>query len=122
VNTYVKDNLRGEKFTQTAPLEASALRPYRKVAPRKIMARMGLSALYDNPATGFAEVAAATVHIPLSQHIGAPAESLVKPGDTVAYGQLIGKAVEGKPSANIHASIAGRVTRADSVIVIEGGK
>lgn len=49
------------------------------------------------------------VSIPLKQHIGAPAEPVVSVGDEVKRGQLIGKA-GGLISANVHASIAGKVT------------
>jgi Na+-translocating ferredoxin:NAD+ oxidoreductase subunit C len=47
--------------------------------------------------------------IPLLQHTGAPARCVVRPGDLVREGMLIGKA-EGASSANIHSSIPGRVT------------
>jgi Na+-translocating ferredoxin:NAD+ oxidoreductase RnfC subunit len=86
------------------------------------MARMGLSELYNNKPETFLDLSVNTVHIPCSQHIGAPAVSVVAKGDSVTCGQLIAKAVEGKPSANIHASIAGRVVSVGSVIEIEGGK
>ena len=49
------------------------------------------------------------VTIPLSQHIGAPAESLVKAGDIVKKGQKIGEA-KGFVSVPVHASISGKVT------------
>jgi electron transport complex protein RnfC len=49
------------------------------------------------------------VIIPLSQHIGAPAESLAKVGDTVKKGQKIGEA-KGFVSAPVHASVSGKVT------------
>lgn len=48
------------------------------------------------------------VVIPLSQHIGAPAKALVKKGDHVKVGQLIGQA-GGYVSANVHASVSGVV-------------
>lgn len=48
------------------------------------------------------------VILPLSQHIGATCECLVKKGDTVALGQLIGCA-RGFVSAPVHASVSGRV-------------
>ncbi|MEG1936242.1 MAG: electron transport complex subunit RsxC [Rikenellaceae bacterium] len=53
--------------------------------------------------------------ISLSQHIGAPAEPLVKKGDTVKVGQLIGKA-KGFISANIHSSVSGTVKSVDDVV------
>ncbi|TCL73174.1 electron transport complex protein RnfC [Hydrogenispora ethanolica] len=49
-----------------------------------------------------------TVVLPLSQHLGAPARPLVAPGDRVRTGQLIAEAA-GRVSANIHASVTGKV-------------
>ncbi len=49
-----------------------------------------------------------TVCIPLSQHIGAPANPLVKKGDQVFVGTLIGEA-SGFVSAPIHSSVSGTV-------------
>ncbi len=46
--------------------------------------------------------------IPVSQHIGAPAEPIVKIGDRVKSGQKIAKSA-GKISANIHSSVTGVV-------------
>jgi len=46
--------------------------------------------------------------IPLLQHAGAPARCLVKPGDLVREGMIIGRA-EGLRSAHVHASIPGVV-------------
>jgi electron transport complex protein RnfC len=46
--------------------------------------------------------------LPLLQHIGEPAEALVKPGDTVHTGELIARAV-GTVSAPVHASSSGTV-------------
>ncbi len=46
--------------------------------------------------------------LPLLQHIGEPAEALVKPGDSVQTGELIARAV-GTVSAPVHASSSGTV-------------
>ena len=46
--------------------------------------------------------------VPLSQHIGVPAEALVKPGDKVFKGQLIGRSTD-YISAPIHAPTSGTV-------------
>ena len=48
------------------------------------------------------------LYIPLSQHIGAPAEAVVKKGDRVLLGQTIGKPT-GFVSAAIHSSVSGTV-------------
>ncbi|MFN8208381.1 MAG: electron transport complex subunit RsxC [Bacteroidales bacterium] len=52
------------------------------------------------------------VHIPLAQHLGVPAKVLVKKGDKVKTGQLIGQ-TEGFVSANVHASVSGTVSKVD---------
>jgi len=47
-------------------------------------------------------------YIPMQQHIGVPAKPVVLKGDFVREGQIIGEAA-GFVSANVHASIPGRV-------------
>ncbi|MDO5724889.1 MAG: electron transport complex subunit RsxC [Tissierellia bacterium] len=48
------------------------------------------------------------VYIPMSQHVGAPCEPIVKKGDYVKVGQLIGHNEAGL-SADIHSSVSGTV-------------
>jgi electron transport complex protein RnfC len=59
------------------------------------------------------------VTIPLSQHIGVPATALVKRGDRVKVGQLIGEAA-GFISANIHSSVSGSVVNVETVVDASG--
>lgn len=49
------------------------------------------------------------VRIPLRQHIGAPAVPMVKAGDSVSRGDLIGEIPDNTLGARVHASINGRV-------------
>ncbi len=51
-----------------------------------------------------------TLYISMRQHIGAPAKCIVKRGDEVKKGQLIGEA-SGFISANIHSSVSGKVKK-----------
>jgi electron transport complex protein RnfC len=54
-----------------------------------------------------------SVSIPLLQHAGGtPARPIVKPGDSVTTGQMIGEACDDS-SAPVHASICGTVTKLD---------
>ncbi|WP_163712070.1 electron transport complex subunit RsxC [Mangrovibacterium lignilyticum] len=53
-----------------------------------------------------------SVFIPVAQHIGAPAQALVKKGDQVKVGQIIAQA-GGFVSANIHSSVSGTVKKVD---------
>lgn len=50
------------------------------------------------------------LHVPLQQHIGAPAEPIVKAGDKVLKGQLIGTP-KGPISAPVHAPTSGTVLK-----------
>lgn len=58
--------------------------------------------------------APATVSIPLSQHIGAHCKPVVKVGDLVTYGQVIG-IIEAGLGCPVHASVSGKVIAIDSV-------
>ncbi|MEA4828212.1 electron transport complex subunit RsxC [Clostridium sp. JNZ J1-5] len=58
---------------------------------------------------------------PMSQHIGAPAECLVKKGDRVLVGQKIGQA-SGFISANVHSSVSGAVKDVKPVLTAGGTK
>ncbi len=61
------------------------------------------------------------VMIPLSQHIGAPCQPIVKKGDKVKVGTRLGKSV-GFVSANIHSSVSGTVNKIDKVLDASGYK
>lgn len=61
------------------------------------------------------------VVIPMSQHIGAPAEAIVKKGDRVLVGHKIGEA-KGFVSANIHSSVSGTVKNIVQVSTFNGAK
>lgn len=63
--------------------------------------------------------APAKVVIPMQQHIGAPCEPVVKVGDTVAVGQLIGD-TDKFVSAPIHSSISGVVTAVGDIKMPNG--
>lgn len=57
----------------------------------------------------------------MSQHIGAPCKPLVKKGDYVKVGQLLGD-TEAFVSAPIHSSVSGTVTGIEEVRSANGGK
>ena len=61
------------------------------------------------------------VIIPIGQHIGAPATPTVQKGDLVKVGTVIAKTT-GFVSANIHSSVAGKVTKIDSFFDAGGYK
>lgn len=61
------------------------------------------------------------VYVPISQHIGIPAEIVVDRKDKVEVGQVIAKS-GGFVSSNIHAPVAGTVTKLDKIIDTRGYK
>ena len=60
-----------------------------------------------------------SVLLPVSQHIGSPAEPIVKVGDTVKVGQLIAKATSAV-SSPVYASISGKVSAIESYMRSDG--
>ncbi len=61
------------------------------------------------------------VVLPLLQHIGAPCQPVVRKGDKVKVGSLIGKSV-GFVSAQIHSSVSGTVLKIDKAMDASGYK
>ncbi|MFA8299380.1 MAG: electron transport complex subunit RsxC [Hyphomicrobiales bacterium] len=61
------------------------------------------------------------VMIPLGQNLGAPSKAVVKKGDKVKVGTLIGKG-EGFIAANVHSSVSGIVFKIDSILDSSGYK
>ena len=99
-------------------IEAKPVFPDRKlraVSKERLTARLGLSQ-YDLPAPLVDEVVKTDkVKIMLSQHIGAPAQAVVKTGDSVKVGQV----EDGKLGVPVHASIDGVVADVtDKYVVI----
>jgi Na+-translocating ferredoxin:NAD+ oxidoreductase RnfC subunit len=94
----------------------------RKVPLSRLVGRSGLLKYIEKkPKTPPLKVVPSQVKINLAEHTGVPAEPMVKIGDKVATGQLIGRSPEGKPGTSYHASITGVVKRMENgFIVIEG--
>ena len=108
--------IRPPQGVQPVPVKES--REYRKVPEERLMARLGLTRYDKNAPLDETLVPVPKVRILLSQHIGAPAQAIVKAGDQVERGQMIGAPANGL-SEGIHASITGKVTEVtDRYIVI----
>lgn len=98
--------------------EASSVIDYRKVPVSRLIERLNLKKYdVDAPLTEY-EFKPSRAVIRLSQHSGAPAISVVKVGQTVLEGELIGRADTKKLSANVHSSISGTVTEVNSKEII----
>lgn len=114
-----KAELRGGTERPSFSLrEAPALAEYHQIPSGRILSRIN-AARYDIPVPREAvSVSADLVCIPLRQHIGAPAQACVSPGDQVQRGDVIGRMEEGALGADVHASICGRVERIENGVVV----
>ena len=63
----------------------------------------------------------AEVKLPMSMHAGTPAVPVVKVGDEVKVGQLIGE-VSGRVSSPVHASVSGKVKSMETLDSLTGKK
>ncbi|MCB0284312.1 MAG: 4Fe-4S dicluster domain-containing protein [Calditrichaeota bacterium] len=81
---------------------------YRKVPTKKLMQRLDVLMFDDKGPLMDLEFLPEFVDIPLDQHIGAPAKSIVREGDLVKKYQLIAKSMA-NVSSNVHASIDGKI-------------
>ena len=107
----------GIKPPQVVPAPVGEEREYRKVPMDRLMARLDLTKYNKEAPLDESVVPVKKVKILLSQHIGAPASAIVKPGDTVAKGQMIAEPAKGL-SVGIHASIDGVVKEVNEKYVI----
>ena len=111
--------IRPPQGVQPVPVKES--REYRKVPEERLMARLGLTRYDKNAPLDETLVPVPKVRILLSQHIGAPAQAIVKAGDQVERGQMIGAPANGL-SVGIHASITGKVTEVTDRHIIIAAK
>jgi predicted deacylase len=101
------------------PVQARSGREYRRIPTKRIVARLGLMAYDVEAPLSDEKVEAKEVRLPLVQHIGAPAQPVVKVGDVVQAGDLIGRIPEGTVvGSNLHASISGTIFAVEDYIGI----
>lgn len=103
----------GVKMPEVQMAPVDPLRSQKLVSHSRLTARLGLTQYNKNAPLIEDEIKVKTVKIMLSQHIGAPCEAVVKKGDQVKVGQIIGKAADDKLGVNIHSSVDGVVQEAN---------
>jgi Na+-translocating ferredoxin:NAD+ oxidoreductase RnfC subunit len=96
---------------------------YRRVPMNRLIDKLGLAAYRDYAVPlNEQDRRPDQVRIPLKQHIGAAAKPTVKEGAKVKTGDLIASMPDGKVSAMVHASIAGKVAEVtEKQILIRAG-
>lgn len=111
VNAQIKKTLMAEKIGWEASgdeLTPNRFRKSRVVPTSRLIQRLNLSQ-YEAHARYGGELSASRVSLALRQHIGAPAQCVVSPGERVKMGDLVGEIPEGAMGARVHASIDGIV-------------
>jgi Na+-translocating ferredoxin:NAD+ oxidoreductase RnfC subunit len=104
----------GIKFVQQKEVKVHPIKEGRRVPLSQLIMKLKLQD-YDVEAPFIAEkLVIKKVKILLQQHIGKAAKAVVKKGELVDEGQIIGKVPDGELGANIHASISGKVSEVTS--------
>jgi len=122
VNSELKKQLAKAGIKNThhnKPEKVRSNREYHLIPTKRLVARLGLSQYDVKAPLNVEEIVAKEVCLPLSQHLGAPTKAIVKVGDFVKKGDLIGRIPDGAAvSANLHASISGQVFSVEPCIGI----
>ena len=122
VNAQLKKKLMEEGVKRPPKKDdyrPSAFRDVRKIPTRRLMERLQISQYDDHPHFMGTDTAVKEVTIPLKQHLGVPAIPVVKAGDHVKKGDLIGEIPENALGSRVHASIDGTVDSVGENVVIK---
>lgn len=116
-----KDDLKekGIKWDGPRDVQPHPMYEYRRTPLKQLMQRLGVEEYNRHTPFQQLESSPQRVTIPLVQHIGAPAEPVVRVGQPVQRGELIADVTEDKLGARLHASISGVVKEVNGSIVIE---
>lgn len=120
-NTYFKEKLAKEKvryIPNKETYEVKKSREYRLVSSKKLIARLGLRKYDEKAPLTDMTLTPELIGIALSQHVGAPVQPIVRVGDSVTEGQMIGKTPHNALGANIHSSFAGEVAEINEEVIV----
>ena len=106
INQAIKNELRaaGMKYEGSRDVNEAYTqwREFRRVPVPRLVNKIGISRYMELPTNDLGALSPAEVRIPLRQHIGAPAQAVVKAGDRVKCGDVIGEIPEQGLGARIH--------------------
>ena len=92
-------------------------REFRLIPSKRLMARLGILSFEKPAPVDRLACSPNRVCIPRKPHVGAPVEPMVKVGDRVIEGQMIGNVAEGNLGAPVHASISGTVEEIETTFI-----
>ncbi|KHT64400.1 NADH dehydrogenase [Photobacterium gaetbulicola] len=112
--------MRTPEQLQSLTQDVHPLKAFRSVATSRLMRRLEVLDYYQHPAGYLSDIPTVKrVVIPMSQHIGRPAEPIVQVGQMIEKGEMIAKPAADSLSVAMHASISGRVVSVAENITIE---
>ncbi|NMB44623.1 MAG: NADH-quinone oxidoreductase subunit J [Clostridiales bacterium] len=115
-----KDDLKrnGVPTPKKESADVDTNREYRKVPMKRLISRLDL--VKYNISADLVDIIPEVkrIRIGLNQSLGASAIPMVKKGDTVEVGQMIGRAVENKLSLPVHSSISGKVLEVNKKAIL----
>ena len=121
INAAVKQHLLKQGVKRDPKKETyrvSLFNDTRKIPLKRLMERLEVTRYDSHPPFYEGKIQVDRVSIPLSQHIGQAALPVVKAGDRIRKGDLIGEIPEGALGARVHASIDGVIESVGDSIVI----
>ena len=121
INAAVKQKLLKEGIKKAPRSDGYKVSPFnetRKIPIKRLMERLEVARYDVHPPFWDDDIPVRRVVIPLQQHLGKPAQPVVREGDRVQKGDLIGEIPEGALGARIHASIDGLVESIGENVVI----
>lgn len=121
VNAQIKRDFLQEgvkRAPKKSKYQPSPFRDVRKIPTRRLVERLQIGQYEDHPPFMEENIQVKEVRIPLKQHLGAPAKPVVKEGEHVEKGSLVGEIPDNALGARVHASIEGSVVSVDGAVVI----
>jgi len=99
-------------------LDIHPVRDGRQVPIEQLSLRLGLKQYDQKAPFKKEEFVPRHVILPLRQHMGVPAQPVVKKGDSVKMAQLIARPPEGSMGVPLHASISGKVVEVNAGVIV----
>jgi len=110
-----KGKWEGDQKPKVHPMKEPRRVPLKMLTKKLGVSKYTAEAVYKN-----LDIQPEKVLIPLKQHVGSPAQPVVRAGDNVSQGQLLAQPTDGQLGASVHASISGRIADIqDNMIIIE---